>query len=94
MKIYEIPGRIEDLFLEAPNSYRIIDYSPNMEMDNIQSMHYFIDCVGINDNFILEDYGTQLILQHPVFDYKVVIDSGGLGDFCSHGYEVTIFENE
>ena len=37
------------------------------------------------------DDGTQVVVIHPDFDHKLVIDSGGLGDLYSHGYDVTIY---
>lgn len=90
-EIYEIPDSVDHLFREAHEndgaSYRIIDYSDGMEMDNIQSMQLFIECVGIDEAFIVEDEGTQIVLEHPDYGASLVIDSGGLGDFFSHGFD-------
>lgn len=90
-EIYEIPDSLLDLFKKVlendGTSYRIIDYNDGMSMDNVEAMRHFIDCVEISDDFIEEDFGTQIILKHPDFDKKVVIDSGGLGDFFSHGFD-------
>lgn len=92
-QIYEVPEMVKQMFSDAPTSYRIIDYSDNMEMDNIQSMQYFLNYIEFPSEDILEDYGTQVILQHPDFDFKICIDSGGLGDFFSHGFDVNIYED-
>ncbi len=92
IKTYEVPSSIKELFENKEASYRIIDYTIQ-EMDNIESMCYFLEYVGIPAENIEEDSGTQVILKHPEFDYKLVIDSGGLGDFYSHGYDVSIFED-
>lgn len=92
MAIYEIPNDVLDMFKQGENSYRIIDYTIK-DMDNIESMEFFLECIGANDSNIDSCFGTQVIMKHPDFDYKLVIDSGGLGDFFSHGYDVKIMED-
>ena len=89
--IYEIPDSVKEMFEMSENSYRIIDYSIN-EMDNNQSMQYFLECIGATSDNVDVDDGTQVVIIHPDFDYKLVIDSGGLGDFYSHGYDVALLE--
>ena len=91
MAIYEIPNSVQDMFEQGETSYRIVDYTIQ-EMDNNQSMQYFLDCIGATDDNIEIDDGTQVVVKHPNFDYKLVIDSGGLGDFYSHGYDVSLLE--
>jgi len=93
MAIYEIPDSISNLFLQGENSYRIIDYDIN-DMDNIESMDYFLDCLEVEACHIVADEGTQVILEHPNFNFQLVIDSGGLGDFFSHGFDVSILKEE
>lgn len=88
---YEIPSDLKELFSNGEASYKIVDYSENMEMDNFQSMVFFIESVGIKQENIVDDYGTQIIIQHPEYEIKLCIDSGGLGDFYSHGFDVTIY---
>lgn len=88
--IYETPTSVKEMFEQGENSYRIIDYSIQ-EMDNIQSMQYFLDHIGATSDNIDTDDGTQVVITHPDFDHKIVIDSRGLGDFYSHGYDVTIY---
>ena len=88
--IYEIPNSVKEMFEQGENSYRIIHYSIQ-EMDNIQSMQHFLDCIGTTTDNIETDDGTQVVIIHPDFDHKLVIDSGGLGDFYSHGYDVTLY---
>ena len=89
--IYEIPDSVKEMFEQGENSYRIIDYLIN-EMDNIQSMEYFLECIGATSDNVEVDEGTQVVIIHPDFNHKLVIDSGGLGDFYSHGYDVTLLE--
>ncbi|MCA1029328.1 hypothetical protein LCM23_25275 [Cytobacillus kochii] len=96
--IYEIPETVEQLFDEVENnggvySYRIIDYTDGMNMDNNESLRYFIECVGITSDLIEEDYGSQITLVHPNYKQCIVIDSGGLGDFYSHGFDCSTTEN-
>lgn len=91
--IYEIPSSVKEMFELGENSYRIIDYSIQ-DMDNIQSMQYFLECIGASSDNIQTDDGTQVVVVHPDFDHKLVIDSSGLGDFYSHGYDVSLFTDE
>lgn len=91
-EIYEIPDNIANLFKEVNGnggilSYRIINYTERMSMDNNESMQHFIESVGITTDYIEEDLGTQITLIHPDYDKRIVIDSGGLGDFYSHGFD-------
>ncbi len=97
LKIYEIPNNVEDLFLDVKNndgyiSYRIIDYNEGMDMDNIESLMYFLNCVGIDDKYVIEDLGTQVILKNPNYERVVIVNSGGLGDFFSHGFDCEWYE--
>ena len=91
-EIYEVPDSVECIFEDVKAgdgdfSYRIINYTKSMDMDNIASMQHFIEVVDINDEYIVEDLGTQITLSHPDYDKRIVIDSGGLGDFYSHGFD-------
>jgi hypothetical protein len=88
--IYETPNSVKEMFENGENNYRIIDYSIQ-EMDNIQSMNYFLEFIGATSDNVEVDDGTQVVIVHPDFDHKLVIDSGGLGDFYSHGYDVTLY---
>ena len=71
--IYEIPNSVKEMFEQGENSYRIIDYSIQ-GMDNIQSMQFFLDCIGATRDNIETDDGTQVVIIHPNFDHKLVID--------------------
>jgi hypothetical protein len=88
-EIYEIPDSVKDLFAQGESSYRIINYNPGMEMDNIQSMKHFLVCIGASSENIECDDGTQVTLKHPDYPNWMVIDAGGLGDFFSHSFMVT-----
>ena len=90
MTNYYTPDSVRDMFERGEETYKIIDYTiPSM--DNIQSMLFFLDYVGIKDDDIDSFDDTQVILKHPDFDFKLVIDSGGFGDFYSHRYDVSLF---
>ena len=90
MSIYEIPESVIDLFEQGENSYRIIDYDEGMEMDNNESMEYFLEQIeATEENMVLED-GTMVILKHKDFEETYIIESGGLGDFFSHGFDVSL----
>ena len=88
--IYEIPNSVKEMFEQGEISYRIIDYSIQ-DMDNIESMQHFLYCIGATSDNIETDNGTQVVIIHPDFDHKLLIDSSGLGDFYSHCYDVTLY---
>jgi hypothetical protein len=90
LEIYEIPDSTSELFDNGESGYRIINY--NIEMDNIEAMAHFCEAVSINENNIIEDNGTQIILEHPDHPFRLCIDCRGGGDFFSHIYEVSIYE--
>jgi hypothetical protein len=91
MPIYEIPSSVTDLFEQGENVYRIMDYEiPGM--DNIESLEYFLDQIGATNGDIHEIESTQVVLTHPDFDHMLVVDSGGLGDFYSHRFDVSLYE--
>lgn len=85
--INDCPESVLELFEKGVNSYRIINYEN--EMDNNQSMAYFLDYIGATDDNIYDNSGTQVILKHPDRADMFVVDAGGLGDFFSHGFDVT-----
>ena len=83
---YEVPGSLKEMF-EEEGYYKIINYE--YEMDNVQALNHFFEVVGVpSDNILLHD-GTQAFLFHPDFNFHLVIDSSGLGDFFSHQFELT-----
>jgi hypothetical protein len=88
MSDWNIPASVSELFSNGECSYHIKDRE--QEGDNIFSMNLFLDCVGVPEDMIECHDGTQVTL----FDgeTRIVIDSGGLGDFYSHGYDVTALE--
>lgn len=93
-EIYEIPANIDELFKEVKEnggtqSYSIINYGEGMDMDNNESMAHFVESAGIPEECIADDEGTQIIVTHPDYSFKIQIDAGGLGDFFSHGFECT-----
>jgi len=81
VEIYEVPDSFDHLFSNGCRSYRIINYNKGMDMDNIQSLQHFVEIVGIPDDCIEENLGTQITVHHPDYPQLLVIDSGGLGDF-------------
>lgn len=86
--MYEIPGSVEELFNNGEQSYSITD--PNQSGDNIFAMNLFLECVGVPAEMVECDYGTQVTLFNG--EQRIVIDSGGLGDFHLHGYDVTVMD--
>ena len=86
-KIIEIPKSIKELFENGEQSYKMVDYSKEMEMDNNQSMNWFIENVPIPYENIVDDSGTQIIVE--LNGKELCIDVGGLGDCFSHEFVVT-----
>jgi len=86
-KIIEIPKSIKELFENGEQSYKMVDYSKEMEMDNNQSMNWFIENVPIPYENIVDDSGTQIIVE--LNGKELCIDAGGLGDCFSHEFVVT-----
>jgi hypothetical protein len=88
MTDYCIPENTAELFANGDRSYHIKDR--DQAGDNIFAMNLFLECVGVPSEIVECHDGTQVTL----FDgrTRMVIDSGGLGDFHLHGYDVTILE--
>jgi hypothetical protein len=63
-------------------------------MDNIQAQAAFFEAVGIKEENIVEDLGTSAILSHPDYDFKLYLESSGLGTFFRHGFEVSVYEEQ
>jgi hypothetical protein len=87
----ELPNSLREIFENKETEYRLDQDYKEPDMDNIQSLRWFIDYVGIPSESIEEDGGTQLILTHSDFKYKLVVDSGGAGDTHSHRYSVSYY---
>jgi len=58
--------------------------------DNVFAMRLFIELVGIPEDMIIQDDGTQIVVTDG--HTTLCIESGGLGDFYLHGYNVTLPE--
>ena len=82
-----IPDDVDELFANGPEHYHIFEEG-GYGMDNIQSMHVFLEAVGVTGDMIEEDEGTQVILNHK--GQRLCIDSYGLGDFYRHGFDVEL----
>ncbi|MEE3956192.1 hypothetical protein [Peribacillus frigoritolerans] len=63
-------------------------------MDNNESLTHFIECVVITTDYIQGDLGTKITLIHSEYDKRIVIDSEGLGDFYSHGFDCSWDEED
>lgn len=61
--------------------------------DNIESMRLFIEENDLED-YVIEDDGTLVYLEHPDYDFQVALNSYGLGDFYTHGIGASIVEGE
>jgi hypothetical protein len=85
---WEIPSGLNELFDNVPAQYSIID--SDYSGDNVYAMNLFVDSIeGLGSCIIIDD-GTQVVAERN--GKKIVIDSGGLGDFDRHGYDVTEYK--
>ena len=87
---YDVPDDVTELFANGESQYSICDREQSG--DNIFAMGLFVEIVDIPDEMIIEDEGTQIIISDG--NKTLCIDSGGLGDFHLHGYDVTVVEAE
>lgn len=83
--MYDIPESVDELFANGEENYSITD--PEQSGDNVFAMRLFLECVGVPDDMVESDYGTQVTLFNG--KRRLVVDSGGLGDFHLHGFQVT-----
>lgn len=60
------------------------DFTTESDLDNIDSMRHFLEENDLEE-FVKEDDGTAVVLEHPEYDFYVGLDSYGLGDFFTHG---------
>lgn len=89
MSEYSVPGDVAELFANGEDSYEIRD--PEQSGDNIFAMTLFCEVVGIPEDMIVTDDGTQIIVTDG--NKTLCIDSCGLGDFHLHGYSVSEIES-
>ena len=83
-----LPDTVETLFENQETEYSYFSETP---LDNIQSMAWFIEYLDLEKHITLYD-GTQIFVNHPSFKETLRIDAGGLGDFFSHSFTVSIKE--
>lgn len=79
-----LPTTIADLFDNGETEYRI---TTDHEMDNVQSIRFFLERIGATGANIDSKYDTQVTLVHG--SKYLVVDAGGLGDCYSHKFVVT-----
>jgi len=74
-----------------PSTHLDYSFSSENDMDNIESMRDFLESHDLEE-YVSEDLGTLVTLDHPEYDFKVAVTSEGLGDFFSHG--IYVFKSE
>lgn len=79
-----LPTTIQELFANGETEYRI---TTDHEMDNIQSMRFFLERIGAAKVNIESEYDTQVTLMDG--SRYLVVDAGGDGDCYSHRFVVT-----
>jgi len=84
---YEVPENCVELFANGDAFYVIED--PEKRGDNVFEMKIFLESVGVPESFVEFDEGTRVILSNG--EKRLQIDSGGLGDFSSHCFQVSLF---
>ena len=90
----ELPGSLREIFENKEAIYKLYQDYREPDMDNVESLRWFIECLSIHSDNIESDEGTQVVLSHQDFNYKIVIDSTGAGDTHSHLFEASILEEK
>ena len=96
---YDVPETIKQMFddvLKSENGveYSIVDYSDEMDLDNVESMAYFLDMLGVDSEDVLEDNGTLVYLKDVGYAEVIAIESYGLGDTYSHGFYCSVVKED
>jgi hypothetical protein len=89
MSEWDIPENVNELFKNEEKSYSICD--EDYSGDNIYAMKLFLEAIGVPNEMVEEDLGTMVVLFNG--EKRLRIDSGGLGDFHLHGYDVSIVKD-
>ena len=95
---YNVPDTVKLMFDDVLKSdegieYSIVDYSDEMDMDNVESMRYFLEMIGVGSDDVLEDHGTLVYVKDTGSDEVIAIESYGLGDTYSHGFYCSVAED-
>lgn len=61
------------------------------DMDNNEAMRVFLEDHDLLEN-VAEDLGKMVFLDHDEYNFQVVVESEGQGDFYSHG--IYVFVND
>jgi len=85
MSEWNIPKDVNELFENGERNYSICD--KDYSGDNIYAMNLFLETVDVPSEMVEEDLGTRVDGKK-----RLCIDSGGLGDFHLHGYDVSIIK--
>jgi phage pi2 protein 07 len=88
MQHNHLPNTSHCFFENGETEYR---YFSEESIDNNWSMDFFIKYVGLSEYIRIHE-GTQVIFKHPEYDQALQVDAGGLGDFFSHKFEVSIYD--
>lgn len=62
------------------------------DLNNIEAMRVFLEDHELENN-VSEDDGTMVFLFHDDYDFKLIVESFGEGDFFSHGIVVYLCED-
>lgn len=87
---------IDDIFepfVQGNPSGSSYNFTSETDMDNIESMRHFIEENNLED-YVTEDDGTLVYLEHPDHEFYVALNSYGLGDFYTHGIETSQVSKE
>ncbi|MBU0777457.1 hypothetical protein KKF82_04275 [Patescibacteria group bacterium] len=89
---YNMPKDLDEIFKVGETQWQVVDYSSEMDMNNAASMTWFVEQVGITEDDCVDIEDTRIIVKHPDHKHRLQIDAGGLGDFFSHAFDVSIAE--
>lgn len=76
---------IDEIFEQLQDKDQHLDYSfsSDEDLNNVESMRVFLADYDLENN-VYGDDGTLVVLFHDDYDFHVVVESYGGGDFFSH----------
>lgn len=83
---------VTDIFETVKNEKSAVyDFDTEECMDNICAMGDFVNAYIPEENMDLDD-GTQCFIVHEDYDFMIVLDCGGRGDFNTHRVDATWYK--
>lgn len=85
----DCPCSLDELFQGGEQQYTYYQdpRSGESDMDNVESLAWFLEYANVPEYAIIGDEGTLVELSHDDYERTLFVSSGGLGDTWSHSFE-------